>query len=469
MKHVNRNTQGVWKYRRRVPGDIVGVIGKTEFKGMLGNSHKDALRAWPKFHAEIENQIAAARRGLSKSALISTVTPRKAFQEALKQFNRVISSMPLDGEAEEDGSFGPRDIFADSILADYPEDAYGQPVGVPLEQTYLVNMLRTRGKLERPRATLTDALRDYLAERFPDGKEGPDRTAVASAERSVGLVVSALDRDPVLSDLTRDDARVARDYMLDRFKANGQKVSVATVERELNNVRAVVGFAISECMLEPGARNVFERLSMPSMRGAQTDAEKRDPLPQEVLEGVSRRIAEKATQKQLVSIWQLLAGTGCRLSEVTGLRRVDVIIGDGVGQKYPHLRVAWHENRRLKTQSSMRCVPLVGEALVAAKGALEACEGEMLLPSYGGPRGGDSASQALMKHVRGITSNPKHVVHSLRHNMKDRLDLAQTPELVRNLIMGWSLDSVGNRVYGGETAKLIETTRAMNKAFGLEQ
>nr|WP_254081914.1 tyrosine-type recombinase/integrase [Devosia sp. WQ 349K1] len=165
-------------------------------------------------------------------------------------------------------------------------------------------------------------------------------------------------------------------------------------------------------------------------------------------------------------LWRILAGTGCRLSEITGLRREDVVLDTLALDPLPHIRVAWHENRRLKTQSSIRCVPLVGDALDAANVALSLSEGTMLFPRYGRHRGGDAASQALMKHVRKVTTNPKHVIHSLRHNMKDRLALAQTPELVRNLIMGWSLDSVGDRVYGGEKAKLLETTRAMRKAFG---
>lgn len=72
-----------------------------------------------------------------------------------------------------------------------------------------------------------------------------------------------------------------------------------------------------------------------------------------------------------------------------------------------------------------------------------------------------------MKHVRRITTDPKLVVNSLRHNMKDRLMLAEVASLDQNLILGHALGGVGDRVYGGSTAKLRVTTRAMRKALDI--
>lgn len=85
-----------------------------------------------------------------------------------------------------------------------------------------------------------------------------------------------------------------------------------------------------------------------------------------------------------------------------------------------------------------------------------------------GARGGsDAASAALMKHVRRVTTDPKHTVHSLRHNLKDRLILAEVSSLDQNLILGHALGGVGDRVYGGEVAKLRRTTEAMRAAAGV--
>lgn len=387
VKHVKCNDSGVWKYRRRVPDDIISVVGKREFKGTIGYSREEALRTWPKFHAEIDEQIAAARRRVGREGSTAPRTHRQSFDEALRQFRQLVRDLP-ERDDDPDGPLDPRDTMADSILSGYPTDPLtGEPRGVPPEQSFLVNFLRTDGKLAKPDATLNDALREYVKERFAGGRDDADKTAIASAERAVRLVVSALGRDPVLAELSRDDAKEARDFMLDRFKTNGEKVSVSTVDRELNNVRAVVNFAMAEGLLPSGARNVFERLQLPTAGKRSTDAERRDPLPRDVLDAISLRIAT-AGAEDLGWLWRILAGTGCRLSEVAGLRRCDVVLSGATGEHLPHIRVAWHENRRLKTQASIRCVPLVGDALEAARAALAAATGEMLFPRYGRLRGG---------------------------------------------------------------------------------
>lgn len=91
----------------------------------------------------------------------------------------------------------------------------------------------------------------------------------------------------------------------------------------------------------------------------------------------------------------------------------------------------------------------------------------MLFPSYGRVRGSDAASASLMNHMRKVSVDEKHVIHSLRHNMKDRLILAEASALDQNLILGHAMGSVGDRVYGGEVARLRAMTKTMRKAFGL--
>lgn len=210
-------------------------------------------------------------------------------------------------------------------------------------------------------------------------------------------------------------------------------------------------------------KNPFSGLPIPGAKGRRDAWEERDPLPEDVLQKARERITTRCTA-ELALVWRLLEGTGCRLAEVTGLRAEDV---DVTGE-FPSIRVTWHEQRRLKTAASRRYVPLVGDAFAAAKEALTTTrKGNLVFPSYCRPRGSDAASAALMSHLRAVTNNPKHVVHSLRHNMKDRLRIAEVSSTEQNLILGHELNSVGDQVYGGDPAKLRVTTRAMRKAFGL--
>lgn len=257
--------------------------------------------------------------------------------------------------------------------------------------------------------------------------------------------------------------------MLDRVKLTGrgvgEKVSPATVSRELSIVSAVINLAAKEFDLPGSFQNPFNDLPVVRKRKGEGEkaSDKRDPLPPEVLKEVRARVLAGAGP-ELALIWRLVEGTGCRIAEVSGLRVEDV---EATGD-LPHIRVEPHSLRSLKTSTSRRDVPLVGDTLGAAKEALKlAGEGNMLFPSYGRTRGSDAASAALMKHIRAVTKNPKHVIHSLRHNMKDRLNLAEVSALDQNLILGHTLGGVGESVYGGRIAKLRQTTRAMKKALGV--
>ncbi|WP_394325857.1 DUF6538 domain-containing protein, partial [Rhodobacter capsulatus] len=54
LKHVEQTKSGSWQYRRRVPKDVSEVITKREFKRKLGDSQKEALAAYPQYHAQVE-------------------------------------------------------------------------------------------------------------------------------------------------------------------------------------------------------------------------------------------------------------------------------------------------------------------------------------------------------------------------------------------------------------------------------
>lgn len=70
-----------------------------------------------------------------------------------------------------------------------------------------------------------------------------------------------------------------------------------------------------------------------------------------------------------------------------------------------------------------------------------------------------------MKHLRAITKDPRHVVYSLRHNMKDLLVAAGVPQRDENRILGHALGGLGDRVYGGEEARLKSAYEAMERAL----
>lgn len=181
----------------------------------------------------------------------------------------------------------------------------------------------------------------------------------------------------------------------------------------------------------------------------------RRPFTNEELVQISSRI-ETTANDQLKNIWGILAGTGCRMSEVVGLRSSDVFLDVEI----PYIRIEGHEGRRLKTDASKRWVPLVGDTLKIAMNALgEASGSHMLFPHYGNP---DNASAALMKHVRHVTEDKKATAHSLRHNMKDWLKVAGAPKQAQDEILGHASGGIGEN-YGGYDSSLKVAARWLAK------
>lgn len=460
LKYAKRTESGSFIYRRRVPQDILGVIGKREFKPPLGDSEATAVRVYPRVHDYIEKQIASARRALAQeqAAVSGGATAVQRYEAA----RRSVEDMLAQGYSglTEDGA---RDIIAEGIAAKYPVDREsGYPVGVSEFDRERLRLL-SNPKAVPPRKTLGDAKHLYIRERLGGGQSAGHKKDVQRVERMVGYVQKALGRDPELEALTRDDGRIVRDFMLALTRPDGKAKKPSSIKREINQLKAIINFAIEEFELTGRAINPFTKIEIPGL-DAEADDEQRDPLPEDVLLAVRGRMLTRA-KPELGLIWRLLEGTGCRLAEITGLRVEDVTVtGD-----LPNIRVTWHEERRVKTKASRRYVPLVGDALLAAGDALALQRrSPMLFPSYGREGGPGAASNALMGHLRTVSENPRHVVHSLRHNMKDRLIDAEVQYLDQNLILGHALGGVGDRVYGGAPAKLRATTRAMKKALGID-
>ena len=333
MRHVEVSRKGTFTYRRRVPKAVSAIITKREFKQKLGDSEREALAAWPKVHAAVEREIAEARQrvAVAEAAGRPEATEREAYEEAKRRRDALAAlgvspeSMELEGELLlEDRLTGKAGIGAEDW----------QPVGVaPLDRHY-INLLRIGPERYRPpEPTLQDALRLYLREHLREGDPATDSRAVGLAKRVVGQVVEVMGKDPLLASLTREDARRIRDHMLDRVKItrrkikgggrgqqgrsqriSGDRVSPATVSRELSIVSAIVSYGAREFGLPASFQNPFQSLPIAGVgRGkGEAEADKRQPLPPEVLATTRARIIAGANP-QLALVWRMLEGTGCRL------------------------------------------------------------------------------------------------------------------------------------------------------------
>ncbi|MES0061468.1 tyrosine-type recombinase/integrase [Mesorhizobium sp. M0041] len=455
-----------YRYRRVVERELRPVLGKGEITIPLGNAKGDALVKYRQVHREVEQMLAAAWdevRGINRPK-----TARELFQETVARIkalglNPYRPPTDADREGDEDDQemrdWIERSAVVDGIAAKYPTDPEtDHPMGVSAEDTRLVRMLNTASP-KKPAPTIEDAAKLYLEDRFALNVPGPlaKKKDEQRAARAVASITKALDRVPTIASIRREDARKVQGFI------RGEVKGKATVDRYLNDIKAIVAHAIQEFDELHGLTNHFTGL--PDLAGGRNGGmlpqEERRALTVTELQKMRDRIDTKARLPEVTLIWRMLEGTGCRLSEVTGLRVEDAVTeGD-----MPYIDVAWHDERRLKNVMARRRVPLLGDALVATQAAVKlAGKSPMLFPRFGREGGGTAASAMLMKHVRAITDDPKAVVHSLRRNMKERLMRAGVDKGHQNLILGHTLEGEGER-YGGPGARLDVATREMRKAF----
>jgi integrase len=280
------------------------------------------------------------------------------------------------------------------------------------------------GKLRQEVITLETVLKDYVSYKSDTPK----------AEKEITQRVERLRKDMQhiygkqklryvsLNDISRQDANDLRDHLLSRVSAN-------SAVRMLGVVRTAINHAIVEHSLN--IPNVFTNLRI---KGA--GASKLDRLPLSDTQVVHL----EAAYLNDTTAWALfvcLRDTGCRVSEIAGLRVKDCDTDNGCLSISP---TPW---RTLKTNNSQRSVPLSPEAIKALEEVSQGKDPEApLFPQYAKERGGDNCSAMLMKRLRTIITDKKLTMHSLRHRMKDKLRNTGCPEAISMAILGHGSNTV---------------------------
>ncbi|HJV69498.1 site-specific integrase [Ideonella sp.] len=227
----------------------------------------------------------------------------------------------------------------------------------------------------------------------------------------------ALVGDIAVEDLTREHGR---NYIDTRLTS----VKTTTVRRSLSHINAVLAVAWREW--EIAKPNPFAVLKI---RAEGHDAKEAVvPTTDAVKELITKFANDDSSTALLI---RLQIGTGARIGELSGLAVADVLLD----HETPHIAIKPQPWRSLKTEASVRDVPLLGVALTAATRVVALAKASAaLFPEYAKKRGNDNASAAVNKRLAesGITS------HSFRHWMKDALREVGCPEDIQKAIQGHS-------------------------------
>lgn len=340
LKYVQRTKTGRWRYRRRVPDQLQSILGKREFVRSLGETERQALRSYPRVHAEAEAQLRSAVQQLVERKLADSreATPSTRFEahaQAMKllvEYGYDVGSNAFDSD-DNGHDWAIRTAIADQIASKYPEDEEGHPVGVSPRDTEAVRILYSMGSQpSQPPPTLLDAKRLYIEERVTGTRDEPRKCQ--RVDRVCKFVTEALGRNPLIAELKRQDARAVRDFMLAK-----RGMRPATAQRYLNDIRAIITLAIDHFDLER-VRNPFNKLRLKIEGHPRND---RRSFNDSELRSARESVLAGCNQ-ELGLIWRILEGTGCRLKEVAGLLTSDVVVSSAV----PHLSLRQNPHRSLK-------------------------------------------------------------------------------------------------------------------------
>ena len=284
--------------------------------------------------------------------------------------------------------------------------------------------------------SLLAALEVYLEQK---GKGRPKTFRVA-AERSCNYLIG-LCGNKQLSDYTRQDALQFRDWLVVRG------LTGSSITRNFSYLKAVINFALSEYALD--VRNPFIGVYHDRSAGVLV----RKPIPMEAIRKVQSECHK--IDDDIRWLIALISDTGMRLAEGAGLLKRDFI---GLDADLPYVCITKHSWRNLKTASSKRKIPLVGEALWAARRIVETENGsDFAFPRYNrrSTTAANSASAALNKWLKQYVP-AGCTMHSFRHSMRDRLRAVQCPSDITDQIGGWTTDGVGQGYGSGYPMSVLQ-------------
>jgi len=227
--------------------------------------------------------------------------------------------------------------------------------------------------------------------------------------------------------------------------------STSTVRRKLALVRAVLQAAVADGM--PVDQQALERLSAKGLRESGGTRQQRRPFTREEA-ALLWKLSRQQSGPRPFDRWAFPLGLslGCRLEELAGLRPCDVCEIDGVWV----VVIQPTEDRRLKTDSSARRIPLP-EALVREGFITWAQQqnGDFLFPEpappAADPRRSHYASVRLAKLIRKQANikDSTAVFHSCRHFVAQSLVDIGTEQRVIEQLMGHSSRSMTARYSRG--------------------
>lgn len=312
--YLQRRKSGRFYYYRRIPGDLRGHYGKSQFRvvSLKTTDERVALGKVAKLAAQDDAYWASLRTPAAQDMGLTTPEAREGAKALIAQWGL------SEGEGHRTGPDAHMQVsevvdildgyFIGRYGSDYErarmDDDHAMHFGAPQSFYSPVEAEAVRLVMSdpsKPRVLLSDALKHYLENRpkTPSDKFIRDNTAY------VGRVTEAVGDLP-LTEYRREHAHKVKDHLL----ASG--VTTGTARRTINAVSAVFNHGLREFDLGSYA-NPFKSLPI---AGEGEDAESRGSFTTDELETIEA--ACKLKDDDIRHVVALQADTGARIAEVVG-------------------------------------------------------------------------------------------------------------------------------------------------------
>lgn len=290
------------------------------------------------------------------------------------------------------------------------------------------------GVVDVPTTTVTQAFKTYVDEIVAADIRGKSKAQRKRWEANKQLAIDGFVEvvgNLAMDKITRDDALKYYRHWNDRIapKIGKASHSASHGNRMIGTLRVLHASYFSH-IGDRDRQNPFDRLGF-----SERKKRKRPPFPVDWITGkIMAPGALAGLNEDARHILFAIIESGARLSEICNLRPEYIFLDHAI----PHVKIEPHDDpddpREIKTESSIRIVPLVGVALAAMK-----------LHPQGFARykdKGDSLSATLNKFFRenDLFPSEKHTIYSLRHSMEDRMKDGNLDAEFRRIMMGHALD-----------------------------
>jgi len=283
----------------------------------------------------------------------------------------------------------------------------------------------------QPNDTKLSELVPFYEEQTRDELIGLNPREINKKRQPVQLAMKRLIQflgDIPVSKLTKSSASSYLSHLIDKVTSD-PKFKAGTANKQLVHVRKVIALYNERNGID--RPNPFEKLSLKTR-----DKGKRPSYSIEFLkENWFKANAFATLNPEARAILFILMDTGCGGKEIGGVLPEDICLDAEI----PYIRIFENGVRRLKNSNRGREIPLVGQALEAAK------QFPGGFPNYRNDNGFDNFSATVMKYLKGhgLQESPKHGIYSLRHTFKDRMRVHNFPEELHNYLMGHRHPTMG--------------------------